>query len=247
MSQSSHATAQRRRPRVGTLIFALALILAVPAGALAAHSFTDVPNGHTFHSNIANLYNARITTGCTPTTYCPDEPVTRAQMAGFLNRGLGRATTDEGSIQVDGSGTYTVASVTIRTGGVPGGTGFVFLTGGVNLSVYQDGLCPCSLGLSISGTDAQVLYASLPDIDMPFPLIVNGKWQSVSNNTVDVVSSGTEYTYNLRLNLNATSGSNDAFALWGQISAVYVPFGWQGTNQLAPVVIKFDAPAQATP
>ncbi|HEX2369242.1 MAG TPA: S-layer homology domain-containing protein [Acidimicrobiia bacterium] len=29
-----------------------------------------------------------ITQGCTPTSFCPDDPVTRAQMAAFLNRAL---------------------------------------------------------------------------------------------------------------------------------------------------------------
>ena len=81
-----------RRLRRGLVIAALAMaVVVLPGVALASHIFTDVPNSHTFHDEIGNLFDARITTGCTPTTYCPENTVTRGQMAGFLNRGLGRA------------------------------------------------------------------------------------------------------------------------------------------------------------
>ncbi|HJR92086.1 MAG TPA: S-layer homology domain-containing protein [Acidimicrobiia bacterium] len=51
-------------------------------------TFTDT-NGHTFEADIAALASADITKGCNPpanTLYCPDLPVTRAQMAAFLVR-----------------------------------------------------------------------------------------------------------------------------------------------------------------
>jgi hypothetical protein len=71
-------------------IGALALALVVPAGlVLASHDFTDVPTGHTFHSQISKLVDSGITAGCGGANYCPEDPVTRGQMAGFLNRGLG--------------------------------------------------------------------------------------------------------------------------------------------------------------
>ena len=47
--------------------------------------FTD-DNGSTFQDDINRLRQAGITTGCGPTTYCGDEPVTRGQMAAFLYR-----------------------------------------------------------------------------------------------------------------------------------------------------------------
>lgn len=48
--------------------------------------FTDVPPGSQFRDYIEALRNDGITTGCSATTYCPDDAVTRAQMAVFLLR-----------------------------------------------------------------------------------------------------------------------------------------------------------------
>lgn len=48
--------------------------------------FTDVPAAASYCTNTEWLRNRGITLGCTATTFCPDEPVTRASMALFLNR-----------------------------------------------------------------------------------------------------------------------------------------------------------------
>jgi hypothetical protein len=52
-------------------------------------TFTDVPPGHTHFQGVEALVAAGITLGCAPGLYCPDNPVTRAQMATFLARALG--------------------------------------------------------------------------------------------------------------------------------------------------------------
>lgn len=52
-------------------------------------TFSDVGSGHTFHKAIAALADAGITKGCGGTEFCPDDPVTRGQMAAFLFRALG--------------------------------------------------------------------------------------------------------------------------------------------------------------
>jgi hypothetical protein len=49
--------------------------------------FTDVPRGYWAYSWIQTLALSGITTGCTADTYCPEDPVSRAQMAVFLGRG----------------------------------------------------------------------------------------------------------------------------------------------------------------
>jgi hypothetical protein len=49
--------------------------------------FTDTQGP--FTGEIDRLYAAGITTGCGPTTYCPNDVVTRAQMATFIARALG--------------------------------------------------------------------------------------------------------------------------------------------------------------
>ena len=52
--------------------------------------FGDVPVAYWAYDHIERLYNAGITGGCmtNPQNYCPENAVTRAQMAVFLERGL---------------------------------------------------------------------------------------------------------------------------------------------------------------
>lgn len=55
-------------------------------------SFVDVPLTHTFYADIEWLAAEGITVGCNPpsnTKFCPDDFVSRGQMAAFLDRALG--------------------------------------------------------------------------------------------------------------------------------------------------------------
>jgi Tol biopolymer transport system component len=54
----------------------------------------DDDDGSVFEDDIRWLAASGITTGCTPTKFCPDSYVTRAQMAAFLTRALDLPTTD---------------------------------------------------------------------------------------------------------------------------------------------------------
>ena len=63
----------------------LSRALALPA--TATDYFTDDETS-THEQNINRVKAAGITSGCTPTTYCPTAPVTRGQMAAFLQRAL---------------------------------------------------------------------------------------------------------------------------------------------------------------
>ncbi len=68
-----------------------ALLVVGPASALAATDFVDVPSGHTFETDINWLSDQGITRGCNPPAndrFCPDQSVTRGQMAAFLVRAL---------------------------------------------------------------------------------------------------------------------------------------------------------------
>lgn len=59
--------------------------------APGAATFNDVPTNHPFFQWIEALARAGVTTGCnvSPPLYCPDDLVTRAQMAVFISRALG--------------------------------------------------------------------------------------------------------------------------------------------------------------
>ncbi|MBI4770942.1 MAG: S-layer homology domain-containing protein, partial [Chloroflexi bacterium] len=58
-----------------------------PAAAPTCH-FYDAPTSYWAYTYIEALANSGITSGCTPTAYCPEDRVTRAQMAIFLLRGI---------------------------------------------------------------------------------------------------------------------------------------------------------------
>ena len=51
--------------------------------------FNDVPTSSPQYQFIEALYNAGITAGCGGGNYCPDNPLTRGQMAVFLAKALG--------------------------------------------------------------------------------------------------------------------------------------------------------------
>jgi hypothetical protein len=53
--------------------------------------FQDVPVAHPFHRYVEALWDAGITGGCNPSPplFCPDEPLTRGQMAVYLSVALG--------------------------------------------------------------------------------------------------------------------------------------------------------------
>jgi hypothetical protein len=63
------------------------LVRALNLGAAGSAGFTDTA-GSVFAGDINRLAEAGITTGCTPKRFCPDDPVTRGQMAAFLVRAL---------------------------------------------------------------------------------------------------------------------------------------------------------------
>ncbi len=52
-------------------------------------TFADVPTTHLFFRAIEALSASGVTSGCGSGNYCPDDPVTRAAMAGFLARAFG--------------------------------------------------------------------------------------------------------------------------------------------------------------
>ena len=84
--------------------------------------FTD-DNGSTFEDDINRLRQAGITTGCGPTTFCGDEPVTRGQMAAFLNRALQLPATDQDYFTDDNGSTVEDHINRLRQAGITTGCG----------------------------------------------------------------------------------------------------------------------------
>jgi hypothetical protein len=61
--------------------------LVSPAPATA--TFNDVPTNHPFFQYVEALAASGITAGCGNGNFCPDQPLTRGQMAVFLSKALG--------------------------------------------------------------------------------------------------------------------------------------------------------------
>jgi len=78
----------RRRNAILAVVGVLAMLTATAATA-AVTGFEDVPDDHLFGSEIEWLADMDITRGCNPPAndmFCPDNFVTRGQMAAFLYR-----------------------------------------------------------------------------------------------------------------------------------------------------------------
>jgi hypothetical protein len=78
------------------------VLISVPTAVWASHQFTDVPDSHIFHTGISWMKDHNITVGCNPpanTQYCPDDNVTRGEMATFMKRLAENQVVDAGSLQ----------------------------------------------------------------------------------------------------------------------------------------------------
>ncbi len=96
---------------------------------LCAQQFADVPLEHFAFRFIEALADSGITGGCGAGNFCPDEPVTRAQMAVFLERGMNGSDYSpppaSGSLFVDvGAGDFAADFIeALYADGITGGCG----------------------------------------------------------------------------------------------------------------------------
>lgn len=134
----------RARRRLTTIAAAVAVVIALPVAVIAAHSFDDVPDSNQFHDAIGWMQENGITIGCNPpanTQYCPEDNVSRQQMAAFMFRlaqtqgSAGAGVTDPADT-VAVSGTTYVELATLEA--TPESEANVTLNGHVTLSKPTD-------------------------------------------------------------------------------------------------------------
>lgn len=120
----------------------LALLVALPVAAGASSLFQDVGDDNVFSTDIEWMATQGITTGCNPPTndrFCPDDPVTRAQMAAFMRR-LSNQTSSSAAWAANSESARVGANARTVThvGGVnaPGGGGALVISG--LLTVLED-------------------------------------------------------------------------------------------------------------
>jgi len=80
------ASAAGAATQISGMIVGYVLQVSAPPGT---PTFNDVPPSHPFYQYIEALAASGITGGCGGGNYCPDNPLTRGQMAVFLAKALG--------------------------------------------------------------------------------------------------------------------------------------------------------------
>lgn len=79
-----------RKSRLAALAVAAVILVVTPLAVVGTDTFIDVPTTNVHHDDISWLSRTEVSRGCNPaqgnTRYCPNDPVTRAQMATFLRR-----------------------------------------------------------------------------------------------------------------------------------------------------------------
>ncbi len=75
-------------PRVATASVSGEFVQFLQKGVNTPELFADVPSSHLFFDYITMMRTTGLTSGCTPTTYCPDRTISRGEMSVFLVRAL---------------------------------------------------------------------------------------------------------------------------------------------------------------
>lgn len=84
--------------------------------------FTDIASSP-FRNDITWLYNSGITAGCDTDSFCPTAPVSRAQMASFLDRALGLPATSRDFFTDDDGSMHEKAINRLAAAGITNGCG----------------------------------------------------------------------------------------------------------------------------
>jgi hypothetical protein len=222
-----------RRRRLGVALGVAIVVLIAPAIALANHQFGDVPTSASYHDEVSSLVGAGITSGCGGGNYCPNQAVTRGQMAQFMTRGLGIATAGYGELAASEADNFYVATVPIHTGGLPGKTGFV--TVDADLQVLDtNAFCPCGVIFSIEETTT--LEPGPTGTMVVSDVVAGGAANSGSISWVFEVPTGSDVEYGLwasvftdpALSGVAPTGIDTSPVLTGSLTAEYSPFGTAG-------------------
>jgi hypothetical protein len=236
LQSPARAPIKRSRSRRIFSGLAVGLVLAsMPMLLVASHEpFTDVSDTYLFHQEIGDLYNARIVTGTSATTYSPSLDVQRGQMAAFIHRSIGRTAAEQDFLLSTAEGSaIEVASLTIRSGGVGGGTGFILVTANASLIEVDAANCPCSLGVRpvVNGSAPSLWeFETITDTASPY-LGTSFRMGSASISWVVPVTSGATNTVDLLVAVDTTGVGT--VNLQGHLAAVYVPLGSTGGSTLS--------------
>ncbi|MEM8705915.1 MAG: S-layer homology domain-containing protein, partial [Actinomycetota bacterium] len=175
------------RAFIATLLLAAGLATAtVATPAAAAGGFDDVPDGQWYSDAVAWMADTGITTGTSATTFSPGDPVSRAQMAAFIERYL-------------------------QTEGDPGAHGF----GDVPSGSYYDGAVSLLVDRGITTGTSATTYSPQDRVTRAqmaaFLWRLAGQPEPTVANPFDDVADGTWYTDAVRwlVGEGITTGTSD--------------------------------------
>jgi hypothetical protein len=225
-----------KRGAIRVEFVAVSLLLMPVILVMADHlPFVDVPSSAFYHDAVSAVFGARITTGTSPSTFSPEDPVLRGQMAAFLHRGLGRVAYTAGdSVPLSNlvnTDYIEIARLRINTGGAAGGTGFLKVDAAFTATNFGSG-CRCRIRFYLAaegGPNSQFHNLTLDDLSgisfsdasgavtLAFPLPTGNRPQNVRLYAKIVDSDNIDTRF--------TSGQ-------GSITAIRVPFGATGGSTL---------------
>lgn len=222
----------RRRGGAGRAIkvvgFGAAMVMVGSiTGAYAAVTFSDVPPAHPFHEAITEVADAGIAGGYPDGTYKPNANVTRQAMAAFLNRGLTRVAYQEGTaLDVVDTTDRVVASVTIEAGAEGSGGGFVVLM--ADFEIDPNSTPTTDFLRTIFRIKKAGAGGGSPNRYLPW--VADDVGGSLT--WVVPIAAGETATFNLVGGVYTFP--NPGVDMDGTLTALYVPFGYDGTQALAP-------------
>jgi hypothetical protein len=207
-------------------------VVAVSAGG--GGPFPDVGANHPFAEEIGNLADAGITGGYADGGFHPGASVTRASMAAFLGRGLGRV----GYVPFGASPEITgdnvslgLPSVSLTPGAdIAGTNGFAIVTATVEVQRNSD-TCPCSPSMFIQATKNGFANIEFVGDARNVSMSSTDTFGEMTTQAVIPVTAGSIWQFRVRAANDVTTlsgGTNTQFS--GSITVVYVPYGATGGN-----------------
>jgi hypothetical protein len=217
----------RRRWKVIGALAVLGLVGA-PAAVLATDRFPDVPFG-SGHEEINKIDDAGIVRGCGNVgNFCPDNPVTRKQLAQFVSRAGGSASSDSrdlpGAQLLNPPASTSVLTIDVTVAGLQGHQQRVEVNADVVVRASSTAGCPCQAKFFLQDdSNPSTQFSAEHFVTLTDPTDTDGALVDVpiSLSFVFTALTGTTHTYFLT---GQTTGGSEVLRAYGDITATTYPF-----------------------
>jgi len=171
--------------------------------------FTDVAGSASYCTNTEWLRNRSITLGCTATAFCPDQLVTRAAMALFMNR-LGIALTPQvavasvngGAMDLD-TDTFVCVSSIYAAADYPRRMHLV-----ASFSAHTNAAAAYDMNVRYNTDGSGEVFNSPANVNFQFGGSPGAGWSSVSSSAAVDLAAGVQYRFAIRIGRALMSGGS---------------------------------------